>query len=278
MSGSSPRLWGTPIRVRRFRFFPRFIPTPVGNTGPSKSSAPLSSVHPHACGEHSRVSIMTKICNGSSPRLWGTRVVGAPRHNLKRRFIPTPVGNTSSPRTCPLAVHGSSPRLWGTLSSLPLTVLRLRFIPTPVGNTAREAGVTNNGSSPRLWGTQQDKRHYIIFYSVHPHACGEHPYRPASQINASWFIPTPVGNTRRRMISRLIYTVHPHACGEHRRRAADLDRESGSSPRLWGTLFVASGVTTHVRFIPTPVGNTQAVSSTSLPAPVHPHACGEHVM
>ena len=53
-SGSSPHTWGTLKAAGRVRFWDRFIPTHVGNTG---SAPPLSrprSVHPHTRGEHAR--------------------------------------------------------------------------------------------------------------------------------------------------------------------------------------------------------------------------------
>ena len=146
----------------------------MGNTPLAALGRLPLSVHPHACGEHTKVARKSKFKNGSSPRLWGTRrlmlsVVGF------RRFIPTPVGNTAHagskkdsiavhPHACgehpkpnrfALSVYGSSPRLWGTRGSMDAEATRPRFIPTPVGNTANLVA------------------HYII-EAVHPHACGEH--------------------------------------------------------------------------------------------------------
>ena len=51
-NGSSPRVWGTPVRVGDTPQSRRFIPTGVGNTpriGPMRARWP---VHPHGCGEH----------------------------------------------------------------------------------------------------------------------------------------------------------------------------------------------------------------------------------
>ena len=50
----------------------------------------------------------------------------------------------------------------------------------------------------------------------------------------------------------------------------------GSSPRLWGTLTARSSVSSIVRFMPTPVGNTPAQYIIAGQGLVHPHACGEH--
>ena len=92
---------------------------------------------------------------GSSPRAWGTPLLGvfAQSHS---RFIPTGVGNTTlvtfngisyevHPHgrgehsiSLPLArlVCGSSPRAWGTLDHPGIDLMGIRFIPTGVGNTA----------------------------------------------------------------------------------------------------------------------------------------------
>ena len=118
-------------------------------------------------------------------------------------------------------------------------VRNYRFIPTPVGNTAFDVGIA-------------------IMSAVHPHACGEHPssfsripYFHGSSprlwgtlfwLNVSLynrrFIPTPVGNT---FVNQSIIgskAVHPHACGEHNSIAFLISFNAGSSPRLWGTLFL----------------------------------------
>ena len=132
--------------------------------------------------------------------------------------------------------------------------------------------------------------------SVHPHACGEHnnemrePTRPPGSSPRLWgtqhagdpatgrerFIPTPVGNTCGFRGGAGVGTVHPHACGEHQPRGCHSGALNGSSPRLWGTPATRVPFRRVERFIPTPVGNTATISGRAFPAPVHPHACGEH--
>ena len=156
------------------KFNNRFIPTPVGNTSVRLGISTQQAVHPHACGEHARRRLICDMCNGSSPRLWGTQLPGREFSNSSR-FIPMPVGNTShrlaAARKWPVHPHacgehrrrhflsalktGSSPRLWGTRKDLGVRPEKHRFIPTPVGNT--EEGYTPEQIA-----------------SVHPHACGEH--------------------------------------------------------------------------------------------------------
>ncbi len=173
-SGSSPRPWGTRFDHRITLSLVRFIPTPVGNTGPSPSMITVSSVHPHARGEHGQAYIRLKTEDGSSPRPWGTHLTQI-RQRSRCRFIPTPVGNTTAERQeCSAdTVHphargehrlnvaaapincGSSPRPWGTPRRSCGTCYWHRFIPTPVGNTCMSCCTV---STP----------------TVHPHARGEH--------------------------------------------------------------------------------------------------------
>jgi len=126
----------------------------VGNTVLRAYAYFRCTVHPHACGEHSKYYRKLLKEDGSSPRLWGTRAFFVDVFSLMR-FIPTPVGNTFPsgtfsgwytvhPHACgehsgrvsrTVFVIGSSPRLWGTLNTKSTAYTRLRFIPTPVGNT-----------------------------------------------------------------------------------------------------------------------------------------------
>ncbi len=174
ITGSSPRMWGTPGQQLQPGGPLRFIPTHVGNTSLQTDSHCYPAVHPHACGEHRTEEITQRVEDGSSPRMWGTPSE-AGQGRLAQRFIPTHVGNTLRgwPRSASPAVHphacgehlecvgkrlrsgGSSPRMWGTLGVYPLRGYRVRFIPTHVGNTLL----------PLCW---------LVLSSVHPHACGEH--------------------------------------------------------------------------------------------------------
>ncbi len=95
--GSSPRMWGTRLRLLVNRLPHRFIPTHVGNTKCPNIFLCLNAVHPHACGEHNVCIRGVSHQNGSSPRMWGTRKPAILRL-LNRRFIPTHVGNTFAMR------------------------------------------------------------------------------------------------------------------------------------------------------------------------------------
>ena len=132
-----------------------------------------------------------------------------------------------------------------------------RFIPAHAGNTL-------------LLGGNQ------IYTPVHPRACGEHviercifldkdgssprmrgTHRIAlSQSFADRFIPAHAGNTQRCERPEPAGTVHPRACGEHSTATAAAIRNSGSSPRMRGTLVSNPGISIFIRFIPAHAGNT----------------------
>ena len=93
--GSSPREWGTLFIFYFLGSIYRFIPTRVGNTPFVPPVVGVTTVHPHASGEHGPcVVCMRRVC-GSSPREWGTRYYGCGEYG-PQRFIPTRVGNTAA--------------------------------------------------------------------------------------------------------------------------------------------------------------------------------------
>ena len=233
--GSSPRPWGTPGRPSACTGICRFIPTPVGNTRLGGVQGTTHPVHPHARGEHQVATLQEVSFDGSSPRPWGTRGAGL-SGRCRKRFIPTPVGNTPSTKT------------W---------VQRATVHPHARGEHNQQAvGVPRpHGSSPRPWGT-------LIAALL--------------QRLRTRFIPTPVGNTEALQVAQRAVAVHPHARGEHGAGATSGSPMCGSSPRPWGTLADACRAHRGLRFIPTPVGNTPDFSRSLRAIAVHPHARGEH--
>ena len=169
--------------------------------------------------------------------------------------------------------------MWGTLCAAFGQNAFGRFIPTHVGNTPRSPPAPAPAT-------------------VHPHACGEHPRQVLRRLIGlgssprMWgtleraedrqpdvrFIPTHVGNTVKGFYSSSSISVHPHACGEHDGNTLFPNITIGSSPRMWGTPERVRLGDLLNRFIPTHVGNTINVTYIQFVSPVHPHACGEHVL
>ena len=248
----------------------------MGNSTPWGYCFPLSSVHPRVCGELLIEDNALQPADGSSPRVWGTHLKRT--HSLgSARFIPACVGNSMGPGPCccQTPVHprvcgelcfgacpkpsrpGSSPRVWGTPMINSSGFIRPRFIPACVGNSAyrpasgpgapvhpRVCGELlipqgdiddRSGSSPRVWGTR---------------IC-RWPRRHSGR-----FIPACVGNSDVFLESGPTRPVHPRVCGELSTEPTPAEQETGSSPRVWGTLsrYPARGLPG--RFIPACVGNS----------------------
>ncbi len=289
---------GTPVRRVFAGVHGRFIPAHAGNTPCPRPPARASAVHPRACGEHAECHRIARPGAGSSPRMRGTLREAAFLGPVYR-FIPAHAGNTCRsccphtpgpvhPRACGehgggvgsvLALLGSSPRMRGTPLAAPSARRACRFIPAHAGNTS-------SSRRPRRPG------------SVHPRACGEHVSRPPypphtagssprmrgtlyrSQLPCTppRFIPAHAGNTGHASSDDPGVPVHPRACGEHEKVLGVVVHVLGSSPRMRGTQFMIRKATQSIRFIPAHAGNTKASTSSLLTLPVHPRACGEHIM
>ena len=219
VSGSPPRLWGIQHLRPTGRRAHRFTPTPVGNTRGIVQRDGAVTVHPHACGEYLTQLLRHRLVGGSPPRLWGIRRRRRPR-DAKRRFTPTPVGNTE---------------FWA------LPTLSVSVHPHACGEYSRPSSALGllSGSPPRLWG--------IPALS---------PYMARCQR----FTPTPVGNTIFSLSMLSLLTVHPHACGEYVTAGCRVRGLRGSPPRLWGIRYRFCSCARCLRFTPTPVGNTSLAS------------------
>ena len=110
-SGSSPRPRGTHEETHELVVSGRFIPAPAGNARAWRKWAPTCAVHPRACGERLVLLSHRQRCDGSSPRLRGTRD-NATYHYIANRFIPAPAGNACS-HTVTSAMRSVHPRACG---------------------------------------------------------------------------------------------------------------------------------------------------------------------
>ena len=114
-----------------------------------------------------------------------------------------------------------------------------------------------DGSSPRLRGTW---------------------FTPGKGRRSRRFIPAPAGNITPGKPASAPTPVHPRACGEHLTANWPARRLGGSSPRLRGTSCLARWLACCWRFIPAPAGNISVRFVAPGSVPVHPRACGEHVL
>ena len=173
--GSSPRVRGTPLKMRPSALVQGIIPACAGNTGMSRPDRLLPEDHPRVCGEHARLLLRCAYIWGSSPRVRGTPCSGEIARTLGG-IIPACAGNTrlSSKFPAPVRDHprvcgehemlgrytsideGSSPRVRGTRPAIPSLETYLGIIPACAGNTSC-------------------KSMCVKIARDHPRVCGEHP-------------------------------------------------------------------------------------------------------
>ena len=289
-TGSSPRVRGTDIHIRRGHPGRRFIPACAGNriTGVPGESA--GAVHPRVCGEQSVPRAVSPVSCGSSPRVRGTaappRAIG-----LRPRFIPACAGNSTHrpqaserravhPRVCgeqttsaslARSDFGSSPRVRGTAATRRCSTYSCRFIPACAGNSTTSS-------------------YFAVSQPVHPRVCGEQPIatraRPPSvgssprvrgtervadgSFRADRFIPACAGNSSRAPGLSSENPVHPRVCGEQADPRLGRRKKIGSSPRVRGTACALRDLPGGGRFIPACAGNRVRAWLMSAPTPVHP--------
>ncbi len=295
LSGSSPRVRGTPPRYHGGGIAGRFIPACAGNASKARHLECLLPVHPRVCGERAREHNKSTIITGSSPRVRGTHDAHE-RRRTTSRFIPACAGNAMRAGMCSAspAVHprvcgerpsspdkrysfaGSSPRVRGTPRERPADSRPIRFIPACAGNAIRPDSAAPPGT-------------------VHPRVCGERIGKPAFHGGKSGssprvrgtlllaqhhrastrFIPACAGNALSRTAAFFPETVHPRVCGERFRGDPFGFLVVGSSPRVRGTPRKPGETVSLQRFIPACAGNALRASARRCPLPVHPRVCGE---
>ena len=163
--GSSPHTWGIRPTPSKAPAALRFIPTYVGHTFSSPSTAISWPVHPHIRGAYSTGRMFSASAHGSSPHTWGIRRI-CPFAASRLRFIPTYVGHTFCVPFPQIwkTVHphirgayfqgavgqlhalGSSPHTWGIPLDLTRQQFSGRFIPTYVGHTAADENFCKDGT------------------------------------------------------------------------------------------------------------------------------------
>ena len=92
------------------------------------------------------------------------------------------------------------------------------------------------------------------------------------------FIPARAGNASPQRPMRPIRSVHPRACGERGFLILVLAFETGSSPRVRGTLNLGVDAWMLRRFIPARAGNAKSCRHGMRCCSVHPRACGERLI
>ncbi len=193
--------------------------------------------------------------NGPSPRAWGLL----------------------EPEEQEWWASGPSPRAWGLLNVLGRPQYQPRSIPTCVGTTDALTSTRMRARSiPTCVGTTGSLRHQGSGRPVHPHVRGDYPpvrleHQKATgpsprawglledapiRYHAERSIPTCVGTTTLHSVPEEEGAVHPHVRGDYYIPVSVNLEDAGPSPRAWGLRFLAQGIGTPLRSIPTCVGTT----------------------
>ena len=126
----------------------------MGNTRSVKAISRDKAVHPRWCGEHFKSDKQFTRFGGSSPLVWGTRIINM-QSTQGTAVHPRWCGEHLMSTTVSGTGGGSSPLVWGTHPINPKDPLSNRFIPAGVGNT--DSAIAASPLS-----------------TVHPRWCGEH--------------------------------------------------------------------------------------------------------
>ena len=153
--------------------------------------------------------------------------------------------------------RGSSPRVRGTVLVIETSKEHSRFIPACAGNrSGRVKGAGRLPVHPRVCGEQQPpKPHRRQSPGSSPRVRGTARFNIAGDFRRR-FIPACAGNSVTLKIQELLIPVHPRVCGEQFQFSGDHLIDSGSSPRVRGTVDVFCLVALIPRFIPACAGNS----------------------
>ena len=152
----------------------------------------------------------------------------------------------------------------------------MRFIPACAGNARADLrGGIDPAVHPRVCG---ERRFALLAKSL---ANGSSPRVRGTRSTASprftviRFIPACAGNAGVGRSATGRWAVHPRVCGERSRNSAMESSQSGSSPRVRGTLLIGEEMLPTKRFIPACAGNAHCRRKYPSTVPVHPRVCGE---
>ena len=150
---------------------------------------------------------------------------------------------------------GSSPRVWGQgVRSIPSPV-RIRIIPTRMGTSTRRTDRRKSGEDhPHAYGDKSLCFEVLALVSgSSPRVWGQ-GYSVPMSIQETRIIPTRMGT---RIISSLGFPIawdHPHAYGDKIILTTKHILIRGSSPRVWGQVYMTKKLDFIHRIIPTRVG------------------------
>ena len=172
---------------------------------------------------------------------------------------------------------GSSPRMRGTLDPAHPEIDQTGIIPAYAGNTRKiRTQARSNGDHPRVCG-EHDIINLKNFRDM-----GSSPRMRGTLLgqfpcgHEVGIIPAYAGNTNPVGIREMHAEDHPRVCGEHLYEELSAYSDTGSSPRMRGTLQNTCTRLAVIGIIPAYAGNTGFSCNCFSQCRDHPRVCGEH--
>ena len=197
----------------------------------------LRQDHPHACGDKVCVHFIGQVVKGSSPCVWG-QVLRGDGWVLECKDHPHACGDKAEHKMVRYVPLGSSPCVWGQ-ATLNITLrANPRIIPMRVGtrNLSTSERIFGLGSSPCVWGQENFTKGLTKWIRI---------------------IPMRVGTSNTVFLSGDRNWDHPHACGDKNGCQKYCLDCLGSSPCVWGQVFIFPCLSFPCRIIPMRVGTSQ---------------------
>ena len=231
--GSSPRVRGAGIAVRRVGAVDGIIPACAGSSRASGREHPCVRDHPRVCGEQELPFAALVLLTGSSPRVRGGGGFVAGRLYLFG-IIPAHGEQVPSGISRPSA-SGSSPRVRGTFQTISLWILSEGIIPARAGSRLfTRKIITPLWDHPRVCGEQDG-----VEEGQQQHLGSSPRVRGAAGAGvllgcADGIIPACAGSSAICFAWSWLCRDHPRVCGEQRLPTVAHDCTQGSSPRVRG--------------------------------------------
>ena len=294
--GSSPRMRGSRRKPFHHAQARGIIPAHAGLTLLCHQHELSGWDHPRACGAHRIMRRETLRKIGSSPRMRGSlhqlryfsQFAGIiPAHaGLTKVKSAIMVGCRDHPRACGAHIKqtynkslamGSSPRMRGSPIFFKSSPLVTGIIPAHAGLTIHIKNIFNsNRDHPRACGAHKKKRRRKTAKK------GSSPRMRGSLLSSILsvqrigIIPAHAGLTRCAAAPATTRRDHPRACGAHGSLLKIGSVNTGSSPRMRGSLCRRIDRKREQGIIPAHAGLTPLIDGVPFSDGDHPRACGAH--
>ena len=254
--GSPPRVRGTAPCNNHTSGRIRITPACAGNRAPPPAAGPRGEDHPRVCGEQAGAEGAEERFGGSPPRVRGTEHRRIQAGGIGR-ITPACAGNRHNDITSQ-ALNWDHPRVCGEQIFLPQIFESLSGSLPRVRGTAgiRFMGESCVRITPACAGNSFPGPVWCKWVKDHPRVCGEQisGAKAAMRVMGSpprvrgtdWqaFIrsvrrgitPACAGNRIRSRFSRRCLWDHPRVCGEQYQTYSICSPNSGSPPRVRGTV------------------------------------------